>query len=98
METFTNLLQMLGGIILSVGYIPQIRQIIKTRDVSGLNFNYTLMVFIGCFCMEVYAIYNLMQGVAGMFFITNTLSTALAGTMFALKLIFSKREVRAVTN
>ena len=69
---FFDFLQLLGGVILSAGYIPQIVQLIRTRSCGDLNFNTYLSLFFGISLMEIYAL-NLWikNGTGRMFFITN---------------------------
>lgn len=91
MEYIINLFQLIGGILLSIGYIPQIRQIVKTKSVKDLNETYLKLVAIGVGCMEVYATYNLIKGVALMFFVTNTIAFGLGITMLVLYKIYNKK-------
>ncbi|MEC3420814.1 PQ-loop repeat-containing protein, partial [Bacillus cereus] len=68
-----NLLQFIGGVILSVGYIPQIIKIIKTRSVRDFSLIYLTGIFTGILFMEAYAIYMyFVMHTAGAFMITNT--------------------------
>jgi MtN3 and saliva related transmembrane protein len=90
MDYIVNALQFIGGIILSIGYIPQIRQIIKTKSVKDFNVVYLLSLAVGVGLMEIYAIYNLIQGVAVMFFVTNTIAFILAVTMLVLYRLYRK--------
>lgn len=90
--TFFSTLQFIGGIILSIGYIPQIVKIIKTKSVKDFSMLYLGGVFVGIVFMEAYAIYMyFFLGQAGAFFATNTISTILSGTEFALVLYFTKK-------
>jgi len=85
---FFSGLQLLGGIILSAGYIPQIAQIVRTGLTRDLNLVYLVSIFVGVVFMEVYAIYLISRKSAYAFFVTNTLSLMLAGVMVALKVMF----------
>lgn len=94
---FFSMLQLLGGIILSIGYIPQIIKMIRTRSVDDFSKLYLGAVFSGIVLMELYAIYMyIVLGVAEMqaFFITNTASTILSGTEFALLLMYSTKKIK----
>lgn len=96
MLTLFNMLQLIGGIILSVGYLPQIYKIIKTHSVRDFSRIYLGGIFIGIVFMEAYAIYMyFFQHAAGMFFLTNTVSTILSGTEFFLVMYFWNRGVNA---
>lgn len=88
---FFNLLQLIGGIILSVGYIPQIAKTIRTKSVEDLSSAYYFNIFIGVGLMEAYAIYSALNGVAYMFLVTNTIAWVLGGTMLFLTLKYRKR-------
>lgn len=96
---FFNTLQFVGGLILSVGYIPQIVKIIRTKSVNDFSKLYLGGVFIGICFMEAYAIYMyFVMGQAGAFFVTNTISTILSGTEYALVMYYSKYNLRKVGN
>jgi len=90
MKIFFDMIQLLGGLILSLGYIPQIFKIFKTKSVDDFSFNTLKLVAFGIFCMELYAIYNIK--VAFMFFITNTLALAIQIIMVMLYMIYRKKE------
>lgn len=79
-----DILQLIGGIILSFGYIPQIIQMIKTKSVDDLNFKTFLSVFIGILFMEVYAVNLVINKVGHMFLITNTMALVLSGIVCIL--------------
>ncbi len=91
MNTFINILQLIGGIILSIGYIPQIKKVSETKSMKDFSFNYLAMLAIGVGLMEIYAIYNVIQGVAIMFMITNTVAFLLALTMLGLYGIYGRK-------
>lgn len=91
LSVFFNLLQLIGGIILSVGYIPQIAKTIKTKSVEDLSPMYYFNVFLGVGLMEAYAIYSALHGVAYMFLVTNTIAWVLGGTMLLLTLKYRKK-------
>lgn len=86
-----NFLQLLGGIIMSFGQIPQIIQIMKTKSAKDINLKTYIMMFIGIFLMETYAINLVVHGTGGAFLITNTLSLFASGVMIALILKYGKR-------
>ncbi|WP_243648647.1 PQ-loop domain-containing transporter [Hazenella coriacea] len=67
-------LQIIGGLILSLGWIPQIIQILRTKSVKDLNVKSYLLVLLGISLMETYAVHLVLTGVGIAFFITNTLS------------------------
>lgn len=93
MITFVNMLQLVGGAILAVGYIPQIIKMVKTRSVDDFSKVYLGAIFFGILLMEVYAVYMyFVMGTAGAFFITNTASTILSGTEFYLLLKYSTKK------
>ena len=86
-----DLLQLIGGIILSFGYIPQIAQIIKTKSVNDLNLKTFLSVFIGILFMEVYAVNLAVNKTGYMFLITNSMALILSGIMCILILKFRNK-------
>lgn len=79
-----TVMQLIGGIILSVGWIPQILQIIKTRSVADLSLKSYLLMLLGIALMEAYAVNLAAQGVGLAFLITNTLSLAVVSTVALL--------------
>ena len=87
-----NLLQLIGGIILSVGYIFQVKQTIKSKSVEDLNFTSYLSVFIGVLFMEIYACNLVISGSGLMFLITNSMSLTLAGIMVFLILKYKNNK------
>jgi MtN3 and saliva related transmembrane protein len=82
-------LQFIGGIILSIGYFPQIIKIIKTKSVRDFSRVYVGGIFIGIIFMEIYALYMyFVMDTAGAFLITNSVSLLLSGTEFFLINLF----------
>ena len=80
-----------------LGYVPHVRQIVRTRSVSDLNIKLFIMLSVGLVFMEVYAIGLVVHDHAGgAFLITNTL--ALAVNIFVAFLIayYSKPAQAAV--
>lgn len=90
--TFFDYLQLLGGFVLALGYIPQIIQIITTHSCRDLNLRTYLAMVLGIGLMEVYAI-NLVLNESGlMFLITNSVSLLLV--IFICLLIIAMRKVK----
>lgn len=58
-----SVLQLIGGAILALGYIPQIIQIIRTKSVSDLSLRSYLLMVVGISLMEAYAISLAISGV-----------------------------------
>jgi len=87
-----NILQLIGGCILSFGYAPQIIQIIKTKSVNDLNLKSFLLFFIGILCMEIYAINLVINKVGYMFLVTNSMSLFSTGLMCILILKYKNKE------
>jgi MtN3 and saliva related transmembrane protein len=68
------IMQLIGGIILSVGWIPQIVQILKTKSVKDLSLKSYLLILLGISLMEAYAIRLAITGIGLAYLVTNTLS------------------------
>lgn len=85
-----DFLQLLGGIILSVGYIPQIIKIIKTKSALDFNIKTFVMVWIGIFFMEIYAVNLALGGNGSMYLVTNTMSLLVQSVLVALILKYRK--------
>lgn len=90
MRIFIDSLQLVGGILLAIGYIPQIIKIIRTKSVKGFSPLWLTMLFFGISLMEVYAIYNL--PVTTMFLITNSTSMGLSFTVLLLYIILHNKK------
>lgn len=78
------LMQLIGGIILSIGWIPQIVQILKTKSVSDLSLKAYLLMLLGIGLMEAYAVSLAADGDGLAFLITNTMSLAVVSTVVLL--------------
>ena len=83
-----DLLQLIGGMILSVGAIPQIEQIIRTKSVKDINLTSIITLIVGMVLMQIYAVH---YGLT-MFIITNTISLLLSIVKLALKIYYTKRD------
>ena len=83
--TVFSALQLVGGIILAVGYFPQIAKIIRTKSANDFHLPTYVMLSVGIGMMESYAIVLLVVTHAGgAFLATNTLSFLLVLTMAIL--------------
>lgn len=93
-----NICQLLGGFILSIGMVPQIAQLIRTKKADDLNHVSILTVLAGIFLMEIYAIGLLFERVGTAFFITNTAALLLQLTLtcFVLKYKFKSAKVKGI--
>lgn len=85
-----DVLQLLGGIILSVGYIPQIIKLIKTKSAADFNIKTFVMVWIGIFFMEIYAVDLALGGNGLMYLVTNTMSLLVQSILVVLILKYRK--------
>ena len=83
---FYEVLQLVGGLILSVGAIPQIEQIVRTKSAKDLNMATIITLIVGMGMMQAYAIHENIL----MFAITNTISLVLAITQLILKIYYEK--------
>lgn len=81
-----EILQLVGGLILSVGTIPQIEQIVRTKSAKDLNLATLISLIVGMSMMEVYAIHEEVT----MFAITNGISLTLAITQLLLKIYYDR--------
>lgn len=92
MNNIFGIFQLIGGVILSIGYIPQIVQIFRTKSSEGLNFKSFGMIFAGIWLYEIYAISLVVINDSGhMYLITNSISMLLSGSMCLLIKIFAKK-------
>lgn len=86
-----DILQLLGGIILSFGQIPQIVQIITTKSAKDLNLKTYIMMFTGILMMEIYAINLVLHGAGGAYLFTNTISLIASAIMVILTLKYGRK-------
>ena len=86
-----DIFQLIGGFILSFGYIPQIIQILKTKSANDLNLKTFVMTFTGILLMEVYAVNLVFHQAGGAFLVTNTISLLTAAIMIGLILKYGRR-------
>ena len=87
-------LQLIGGLILAVGYIPQIVQLIRTKSCKDLNLKTYVTVFIGVALMEAYAINMAANGSGLMFLITNSMALTINGVLCGLIIKYKKRSAK----
>lgn len=93
MNNIFGIFQLIGGVIMSVGYIPQIVQMLRTKSSEGLNFKSFGMIFAGIALYEIYAVaLVVIDGSGYMYLITNSVSTFLSGLMCLLIKVYEKRE------
>lgn len=87
-----SIMQLIGGIILSIGWIPQIVQILRTKSVKDLNLKSYMIMLSGISLMEIYAV-NLVRTGSGMaFLITNSLSLVVVLLVILLILGYRHRD------
>jgi len=84
--TIYDILQLVGGMILSIGSIPQIEQIVRTKSVKDINLTSIITLILGMILMQIYAVH---AGLT-MFIITNTISLLLAIVKLSLKIYYTK--------
>lgn len=91
MASFFDSLQLFGGILLTFGYLPQIRKILRTKNVESFDLAGFSIIALGIGCMEAYACYQwFVRKSAGAFMITNTISFLIALLLVGLILYFRK--------
>lgn len=93
--TIANILQLIGGFVLSLGYFPQIRTSLKTKQVADIDASYYPFVFTGIVMFEFYAITLYMQTGSGiMYLITNTTTLILVSIMLVLSTLYRDKKVK----
>ena len=94
--TFYDFLQLVGGIILAVGYIPQIRQLLRTKSCGDLNLKTYLYLTLGIGLMEIYAVNLSKSGNGYMFLVTNSASLILVALISCLIIKYRLREYNRI--
>ncbi|KWX75011.1 hypothetical protein AMQ84_19345 [Paenibacillus riograndensis] len=84
-----SVMQLLGGMILSLGWIPQIARILKTKSVADLSLKSYLLMLLGIALMEAYAVNLTLTGAGLAFLITNTLSLCVVSAVIVLILRYA---------
>lgn len=92
---FFDVLQLIGGSILSFGCIPQIIQIVKTKSAADLNLKTFVMMLTGIFLMEIYAVNLVLHGSGWAFLITNTISLISSSIMVFLIFKYGKSNTKS---
>lgn len=87
-----DILQLIGGAILAVGYIPQIIKLIRTKSAKDFSITAYSLVLFGVALMELYGAYYFTQGESVMFFVTNTLSLVIMAIVFVLIAFYSIKD------
>ncbi len=90
--TMFDAFQLIGGFILAIGYIPQIRQIIRTKSCKDLNLKTYIALTVGMGFMEIYAINLALSGAGTMFLVTNSISLFLVLFIALMIKCLSKRK------
>ncbi|WCK57606.1 PQ-loop domain-containing transporter (plasmid) [Aneurinibacillus sp. Ricciae_BoGa-3] len=85
---FFDVLQLMGGIILSVGNIPQIVKILKTKSVGDFHLSTYCLFLFGMGLMEVYGIYLVIHHAGMAFLLTNSLSLVIDVIMLTLLMVY----------
>ena len=82
-----DIIQLVGGLILCVGSLPQLEQIVRTKSVKDINLISICTMVTGIVLMEIYAVHS---GLV-MFTITNTISLFLAIAKLCLKIYYTDK-------
>ncbi|MEK3785163.1 PQ-loop domain-containing transporter [Paenibacillus sp. FSL K6-1230] len=85
------ILQLIGGVILSVGWVPQIVLMCRERSAKGLHLNTVISMFTGVLLMEIYALDLITSGTGYAFLITNTMSLLLLSIVLFLALWYRRK-------
>jgi MtN3 and saliva related transmembrane protein len=87
-----NSLATVAGVVLAFCYIPQIKQTLKTKDVSGINLNFWIILCVALFLLTVNAgAVFIMTGVWG-YLLTEVFNLGLALTMLILVIKYRKKK------
>lgn len=91
MEYFVaNLLPSLAGIVLAITYLPQIRTTLKTKDVSGMDVRFWILLVISLSMLLVNSIYVFVAYGDWGYMLTEFANVSLAVVMLILVLKYRK--------
>lgn len=85
------ILQFIGGVILSIGWLPQISRIVRTKSVRDLSLRSYLIMLLGIALMEAYAVHLVAGGAGVAFLVTNSMSLLVVLTVIVLIVRYSRR-------
>jgi uncharacterized protein with PQ loop repeat len=86
-----NSLATVAGIVLAFCYIPQIKQTLKTKDVTGISLNFWIILCVALFLLTVNAgAVFFMTGVWG-YLVTELFNLGLALVMLFLVIKYRKK-------
>ncbi len=87
-----DIIQLLGGFILTAGYLPQMAKIYKTKDASAISIPFYCLLILGIAMYEVYAIHLFTtQGIYA-FLITNTMALFSSMTILLMVIFYNRRQ------
>jgi uncharacterized protein with PQ loop repeat len=92
MENFVaNLLPSLAGLVLASCYLPQIRTTLKTKDVSGMDVKFWILLVIALSMLFANSIYVFVKYGDWGYMLTEAANVGLAVVMLTLVLKYRKR-------
>jgi len=83
-------IQILGGVILSIGGLFQIEKIIRVKETRDFSLIWVWLALIGILLMEVYALYLYIDLSTWGFLVSNSVSLGLQ--IFLLVLVYKYKE------
>lgn len=86
-----DLIQLVGGLILALGYMPQIKQLLRTKSSRDINLATYVFLVVGIGCMEVYAINLVRNGSGTMFLITNSIALTLTVSILIIMMCLRRQ-------
>ncbi len=90
--TTPEIFQLLGGILATFAALPQITQVMITKNVKGLNLTTYFMILVGNGFMSVYGIYMAVNGYGIILIITISMSTIIISTLIILIIYYRRLE------
>lgn len=85
----TEIIGLLGGIVLASCLIPQIYLVFKTKNVESISLTWQALYIIGLSCTNIYGIYNNLIPV----YIPGSIELFFLLILTLLKLIYMKKEI-----
>jgi uncharacterized protein with PQ loop repeat len=90
-----NLLPSIAGILLGICYVPQIVTTIKTKDVSGMNLWFWIILVIALLMLTTNAFVIFLSTSVWGYFLTECFNSGLAIVMLTLVIKYRKRQKKA---
>lgn len=86
---FGMIMNIIGGVLIAYGYVPQIYSLLKTKSVGSNSVQYWIVMSFGLFCMGINQFINELPLVQ---LVAQSVNICLAITVMIILIVLRKRE------